>query len=252
VIATTASGPTYAPDELTAACEKSLKRLQTDYIDIYQLHWPRDGQAPAEQVFRGVESLMQAGKIRHFGVCNFGLLDLTNLLAAGVPVTDQLCYSLLWRGIEYEIVPKCRERGIGILTYSSLVHGLLSGKYESVDSLPASRARTLHFSGGNDGVRHGQPGQEALTNKTLARIRQVCIDAGVSMADAAFGWVMNQPQVTSVLAGARTPEQVRQNAGVADTELPESFLNALTGATEDLKNAFGKQADMWLVPGRIR
>ena len=252
VIATKTAGPTYGPEEIQAACERSLKRLKTDYIDIYQLHWPRENQAPAEQIFEGVSKLKQQGKIRHFGVCNFGQQNLGDLLQAGAVASNQLNYSLLWRGIEYDIVPKCRDEGIGILTYGSLMHGLLSGRYETLDDFPTSRGRTLHFASTRPDVLHGQPGQEQLTTETLRRIKSLCSDAGFSMVEAAFGWVARQPQVTSVLAGARKSEQVRQNARVASRTLPGAFLSALSKASEDLKKAFGGQADVWDLPGRIR
>ncbi len=249
VIATKASGPTYAEDELTAACENSLRRLKTDYIDIYQLHWPRKTAVSPLQILETVGKLKKSGKIRSFGVCNYGPNDIAELLD-GI-VTNQLNYGLLWRGVEYEIVPLLRRRSIGILTYSSLMHGLLSGKYETLDDLPESRARTLHYSSEREGVDHGQAGQEELTNKTLARIRAICGEAGIGMTEAAFGWAAHREQVSSVLAGARNAEQVEQNARIGDIEFPEGFLDALSEATEELKEAFGGQVDVWQVPGRI-
>ena len=252
VIATKASGPTFAPEELTQACENSLKRLKTEYIDIYQLHWPREDMVDADEIFEGVHGLVESGKILHFAVCNFGVGDLKDLLPAGAVCTNQLNYSLLWRGIEYDIVPKCSENDIGILTYSSLVHGLLSGKYGSLDEFPVERARSLHFSSDRKEVRHSEPGQEELTSATLANIRSLCTEAGISMVDAAFGWVMNQPQVTSVLAGAGKPEQITQNAAIADMSFPDGFLDSLSEASRPLKEAFGNQVDMWEIPGRIR
>jgi len=251
IIATKASGPTFVPDEMVAACEKSLKRLRTDYIDIYQLHWPREGQVEAEEIFTGVERLLSSGKIRHFGVCNFGMGDLENLLSAGSIVSNQVSYSLLWRGIEVELVPTCKAEGIGILTYSSLVHGLLSGRYTDLSAFPDSRARTLHFSSERPGIRHGQPGQEDLTSCALARIGALCSEAGVSMVEAAYGWIAAQPGVTSVLAGARTPSQATENAAIADLGLPPDFLEGLSEATAELKDAFGAHLDMWQMPGRI-
>ena len=250
-IATKASGPTFEARELSAACENSLKRLQTDYIDLYQLHWPRPEMVAGEALFEGVNQLIQSGKIRHFSVCNFGVGDLRKVLPAGAVATNQLNYSLLWRGIEQEIVPTCRENNIGIFTYSSLVHGLLSGKYTTLDEFPESRARTLHFSKNRSGVRHGQDGHEELTARTISEIRRICDEGGISMVEAAFGWVMHQPQVTSVLAGAGKPEQLKQNAAIADIAFPGDFLRALTEATTPLADAFGKQVDMWQIPGRI-
>ena len=184
-------------------------------------------------------------------MCNFGVQNLADLLKAGSVVSNQMNYSLLWRGIEVEIVPKCAENDIGIFTYSSLLHGLLSGRYRLLDEFPDSRARSLHFSSNRQGVNHGQKGQEKLTTETLERIRKICEEAGHSMVDAAFGWIVHRDCITSVLAGSRTPRQVKQNALAASIEFSEDFLSALAGATDELKNAFGGHADMWSIPGRI-
>ncbi|MBT3271955.1 MAG: aldo/keto reductase [Spirochaetales bacterium] len=252
VIATKSSGPTYSPDELIQACENSLKRLRTDYVDIYQLHWPRPDMADGDTIFEGVSKLIESGKILHFSVCNFGVEDMKKILLSGNICTNQLNYSLLWRGIEFDLVPKCTENEIGIFTYSSLVHGLLSGKYSSLEEFPKSRARSLHFSSDREEVRHNEPGQEELTAKVLSQIRSLCSEAGINMVDAAFGWVIHQPQITSVLAGAGKPEQVTQNAAIGDMVFPDGFLYSLSEATQPLKDAFGNQVDMWETPGRIK
>ena len=252
IVATKSWGPTYGSVELVESCEKSLKRLQSDHIDIYQIHWPRPEAAPVDHIFEGVRRLKESGKIRYFGVCNYGVKDMSELLTSGEFVTNQLCYSLLWRGIEYEILPLCEKKGIGIFTYSTLVHGLLSGKYVKLDEFPKPRARSMHFSSQRPGVRHGQSGQEVLTEKSLSKIRGLCDEAGVSMFEAAFGWAIHRPQITSVIAGARNREQALGNAGIADIKFPDGFLASLTDATDDLKKAFGNQVDPWEYPGRIR
>ncbi len=252
IVATKASGPAYEESEMTAACENSLQRLKTDYIDIYQLHWPRKNAVAPAEILKTAEKLKKSGKIRFFGVCNYGPQDLSELVAEGTVVTNQLSYSLLWRGIEREIVPLCRKHNIGIFTYSTLVHGLLSGKYENLDEFPPGRARTLHFSSEREQTRHGQPGQEELTTRALKDIRSICEDAGFSMPEAAYGWAVYRPQVTSVLAGARNTGQVERNARIADVDFPEGFFDKLTAATDELAEAFGAHADMWQVPGRIR
>lgn len=252
-VATKASGPTFAPDELRDACENSLKRLGTDYIDLYQLHWPRpDTMVPAAEILETVRRLQEEGKIRQFGVCNFGSGDMQEFLPNNEIVSNQMNYSLLWRGIEYDVVPLCAGEGIGILTYSTLVHGLLSGRYDSLDDFPAGRARSRHFSGDREHVRHGEPGHEELTSKTLTRLSELCDEYGVTMVDAAYGWALHRPGITSVLAGSRTVKQIEQNAAVAEIEFSDGFLEALTTATEELKETFGNALDMWQSPGRIR
>jgi len=257
IIATKSSGPTYAPEELKKACEGSLKRLDTDYIDLYQLHWPRQKAVPHSEILEGVKQLQKEGKIRFFGVCNYGPGDLAGSLPAEETepeakiVSNQLAYSLLWRSIEYEVVPICQAHNIGILTYSTLVHGLLSGKYLNPDNFPRIRARTLHFSGGREEVRHGQEGQEELTFRTIQKIKSICDDAGIDMVTASFGWAANQPGITSVLAGARNADQIKKNAAAGSYDFPKGFFEKLTRATSEIRRTFGGHLDMWEVPGRI-
>ncbi len=257
VIATKASGPTFAPDELRDACEGSLRRLDTDYIDLYQLHWPRQKAVSHEIIIEGVRQLQKEGKIRYFGVCNYGPGDLSRSLPAEEEepearvVSNQLAYSLLWRSIEYEVVPICMSHNIGILTYSTLIHGLLTGKYLTPEEFPGIRARTLHFSSNRDEVRHGQEGQEELTFRTLREIKSACDEAGTDMVTAAYGWAVHQPGITSVLAGARNKEQVKMNALAGTYSFPGGFIEKLTDVTAELRRAFGAHLDMWEVPGRI-
>jgi aryl-alcohol dehydrogenase-like predicted oxidoreductase len=167
-------------------------------------------------------------------------------------VSNQLPYSLLWRALEIEIMPRCREIGVGIITYSTLLHGLLSGKYRTADEFPPERARTRHFSSKRPQTRHGQPGCEDLTFGTIRRIQTLCDEAGMSMAEAALAWALHQPGITSVLAGARTPAQVEENAATADAQTPAGFFDSLSNASDDLKTTLGPDPDMWQSPGRTR
>ena len=246
VIATKAAKGRATKEQLREACEGSLRRLGSDYIDLYQLHWPtRD--VPYEETIEGLQRLQEQGKIRAYGVCNFGPKDMTDFLqAAGSgPATNQVAYNLLWRGIEFEVLPQCRERNIGILPYSPIAQALLTGKYHSADEVPAGRARTKHFADGREQTRHGEAGQEELTFATIDRIRGISEDADIPMGTLAIGWLMAQDGVTGVLAGARKRRQVERNAEALATSIPQSVLDALTAATEELKAAFGAAADPW-------
>ena len=247
LIATKVSPSHFGPGEIIAACESSLARLQTDYIDLYQLHWPSD--APVEQIDEQITALLESGKIRNFGVCNFGVKNLNELLKKRTCVTNQLAYSLVWRAIEYEVLPLCRDNGIGVLTYSTLLHGLLSGRYRSADEVPVDRARTRHFSGEREKARHGEEGCEKLLFSTLDEIRKIAGDE-YSMKDLALLWATAKPGVTSVIFGARTPEHVAENVALAESTLPQELIAALDEATEALKKYFGTNIDMWQSPGR--
>lgn len=244
VIASKVSSSNLAPDKLKAACEGSLRRLGTDYLDVYYIHWP-NRSVPIEDTLAAMEELKREGKIRVIACSNFGKQDLTALLAAGRVEANQLAYSLLFRAIEYEIQGLCAAHNISITCYSPLAQGLLTGKFRSLDEVPAGRARTRHFAHTRPGTRHGEPGAEAEVAEALARIRKICDEAGVAMSHAALAWLLSREAVASVIVGARTPEQARENAKAGDLELPADVLNELTAATDALKEKLGPNADMW-------
>lgn len=251
IIATKASPSHHEPTKLRAACEQSLCRLDTDYIDLYQLHWP-SREVPFADTWGAMEDLIAEGKVRAGGVSNWGPRDLDELLQAGRPASNQVSYSLLFRAIEYEILPRCREEQIGILCYMPLMQGLLAGKFASADEVPPGRARSRHFSGDRPQARHGEPGAEEETFAAVRAIRAIAEELGVPMAQVAIAWDLTQPGVTSVITGIRNPEQARANAAAADLELPPDVLEALNRATEPLKRLLGPNADMWQSNSRIR
>ncbi|MBN2305162.1 MAG: aldo/keto reductase [Anaerolineae bacterium] len=244
IIATKVSRADLAQDRLIASCETSLRDLNTDHIDLYQIHWP-SREIPLADSLRALERLRDQGKIRAIGVSNFGPGDLADLLAIGRAESNQLPYSLLFRAIEYDVVPVCQEHRIGILAYSPLLHGLLTGKFTRLDDIPGGRARTRHFSSDRPLTRHGEPGVEDDLIAALDTIRAISAEVGASMAQVALAWALHQPGLTSVIAGARHPDQVRQNAAAADLVLAPDVLAALDQATAAIKAALGPNLDMW-------
>ncbi len=251
MIATKVWPENLSADKLVRACEGSLRRLQTDYIDLYQIHWP-NWDVPLEETMGGMEKLKQDGKIRFIGVSNFGVRDLTEAISCADIVSDQLVYSLLFRAIEYEILAKCRESQVGLLAYSPLAQGLLTGKFEEPDEVDDERARVRWFSKDRAGTVHDSDGCEKEAFEAVANIKQICDDLGQPMANVALAWVLQQPGVTAVLAGARRPEQVIQNARAVDLELTDDALKRLNHATEDVKKKIGSNADPWRTTSRIR
>jgi aryl-alcohol dehydrogenase-like predicted oxidoreductase len=251
VIATKASRPNLSRDGIREACEGSLRRLQTDTIDLYQIHWP-SRSVPLDETAEALERLREQGKVRAVGVCNFGVGDLGDLLKLGWVESDQLPYSLLWRAIEYEIQARCVEEGVGILAYSPLAQGLLTGKFSSPKDVPEGRARIRLFSSERPLARHGEAGCEAEVFAALDRIRSICTDIGQPMTDVAIAWLFQQPGVSTVIAGARTPEQIRQTAGAVNLVLAPEIVARLSEATEGVKAAIGPNPDMWQSQSRIR
>ncbi|MBN1887400.1 MAG: aldo/keto reductase [Thermoflexales bacterium] len=251
VIATKVSRAGLSGSQVLLACERSLQRLQTDYIDLYQIHWP-SRTVPLDETLEALERLREQGKIRAAGVCNFGVQDLTELLQVAQVETNQLPYSLLWRAIEDEIKPKCVEAGVGILCYSSLAQGLLSGKFSSPDEVPEGRARTRFFSKERSQARHGEAGCEAETFAAIERIRHICGALGQPMAKVALAWLLYQEGVSAVIAGARSPAQIQETAQATELELPAELVDELSQATDDLKQKLGPNPDMWQSESRFR
>jgi myo-inositol catabolism protein IolS len=251
VIATKVSASNLAPDQIRASCEQSLRLLQTDYIDLYQIHWP-SRTVPLEVSWRALEDLRKEGKVRAIGVCNFGPGDLGELMEIGQCATNQLPYSLLWRGVEYRVQQMCVDHDVGILCYSPLAQGLLTGKFGAPDEVPGGRARTRHFAKERSLTRHSESGHEAETFAAIARVREICQEINMPMAQVALAWVLCQPGVTSVLAGARGPSQIEQNAKASVLDLPVEIVQRLAGATDGLKEALGTNLDQYQSDSRFR
>lgn len=233
------------PPILRKTCEESLRRLKTDTIDLYQVHWPVRDVLFAD-VYAELDRLRSEGKIRYIGVSNFGPTDLDAWMAAGSCVSNQLGYNLLFRAVEFDVLPACRKYGLGVLAYMPLMQGLLAGRWQSADAVPKQRRRSRHFSGTREGTRHGEPGCEDLTFSTLRQIRELAQSSGLEMPDLAIGWLVAQPDVTSVLVGARKPEQLRKNLRTVDVALEPTVVEQLDAITRPLKDKLGENPDMWL------
>jgi aryl-alcohol dehydrogenase-like predicted oxidoreductase len=216
---------------LSRALEASLGRLQVDHVDLYQAHaW--DPLTPIEETLAFLDDAVRAGKIRYVGVSNFVgwqlqkaalLADLGRLAPI---VTLQPQYNLLVRDIEFELVDVCRNENIGILPWSPLAGGWLSGKYRR-DSMPTGATRL-----GDDPERgmeaYAPRNAQERTWQVIDAVRQVADGRGVSMSQVALAWVADRPAITSVILGARTVEQLDDNLGAADLHLTEKETEQLT------------------------
>lgn len=232
------------PARLRASCEKSLRALRCEAIDLYQIHWPNPA-IPLEPTYRTLEDLCHEGKIRYLGVSNFGVGYLDELAHVGLVESNQVPYSLLWRAVEYEIVPRCVARGIGILCYSPLAQGLLTGKFAAASDVPDKRARSRLFAATRSLTRHGEQGCEGEAFAALAEIRQVAEELGQPMSRVAMAWLLAQPGVTAVVAGARNAAQAHENAAAAELNLTEDVCARLSLISDPLKRLLGSNADPW-------
>jgi len=215
---------------LRRALDASLQRLGVDHVDLYQLHaW--DPHTPLEETLRFLDDAVRAGKIGYPGLSNFTgwqlqrAVDVAGHQHLAVPVTLQPAYSLLVRGIEHEIVPACLHNGLGLLPWSPLAGGWLSGKYTR-DQRPTGETRL-----GEDPSRgieaYDRVGGQARTWDVLEAVQDVAEAHGVPMAQVALAWLLARPAVSSVILGARTVEQLQQNLGAADLALSPEVLARL-------------------------
>ncbi len=202
---------------LIRACEASLRRLKTDYVDLYQVHeW--DGQTPLEETLAALDHLLQSGKVRYVGSSNFGGWQLMKALGiahrTGLPafVSQQVYLSLQERSAELEIVPSAIDQGLGLLIWSPLAGGLLSGKYRRGQDPP-------------EGTRHaGEWSEPPVYDEnrlydTIEVLVEIAEGHGVSPAQVALAWLLARPGVSTVIIGARTDEQLADNLAAASLEL---------------------------------
>ncbi|MDP6127075.1 MAG: aldo/keto reductase [Dehalococcoidales bacterium] len=205
------------------AVEASLKRLQTDYIDLYQMHFPDTG-TPIEETLRVLDDLIRSGKVRYIGCSNFSSWQLCEALWTSRVnnlhsfVTVQPQYSLLSRQIEQELVPCCQSYGIGVIPYSPLAGGFLTGKYRKGEE-PPSDGR-LSKPGPASGRILNDPNWEKL-----AKLEAFATGHGHTVGELAIAWLLSKPYVSTIIAGVRKPEQVSANVAAAEWKLTDEETN---------------------------
>ncbi len=198
--------------------EESLRRLRTDRIDLYQVHWP-DKRTPFEDTMEALLELKHAGTISAIGLSNFDVAQITRCLQVGPVDVLQPPYNLFERGIETGILPFCREHRIATLIYSPLCRGLLSGKYAGNETFPPGDVRD------NDPKFHGEAFRAHLD--CVTHLRQMAARRGVSVGQLAIRWCLDQPGVSVALCGARRPDQIEDNAGAAGWRLTAAERNEM-------------------------
>lgn len=244
IIATKIGPEAMREGAVAASLDKSLARLRTDYVDLLQIHWP-SREVPLAETWGALERLRAQGKIRAIGVSNFGPRDLADALALGQPSTNQVPYALLARSIEVEVLPACARAGVGILCYSPLLWGLLTGKYASPEEVPRGRARSRHFSCQRPLTRHGEGGCEAETFAAIRALEALAQRLDLPLSDVAVAWLLHQPGVTAVVTGIRRPTQAAHNARAAAVNLDAATLAEVARITEPVKRALGSNVDLW-------
>ncbi|MGC8624484.1 MAG: aldo/keto reductase [Phycisphaerae bacterium] len=213
------------PASIAYECEQSLKRLGVDYIDLYQIHWP-DSSTPAEDSFGAMEKLRKAGKVRAIGVSNYDVAWMEKARTTGQLASLQPPYSLLNRGIEKEILPYCRKHNIGVIVYSPMERGLLTG------NVPADRL----FPPGDHRREHKL---FTLENRrrvlaALTQIKPIADAHHASFAQVIINWTIQEPGITAALVGARNPDQAQHNAAALQFQLTVAERTAIRRVFETL------------------
>lgn len=204
-----------ARESVIAECEASLRRLGTDYIDLLQLHWP-DATTPIHETMEAFAALMEQGKVRAVGVSNYSVAQMKTAERTVSLASNQMPYSMVERGIEADLVPYCLEHGKGILAYSPLQRGVLTGKYRPGHRFGHGdhRARNEFFK--DENIRR--------INAFLETIRPIADAHGATLSQLVIAWTVAQPGIAAALVGARDAEQAMGNAKSADLRLSAEEL----------------------------
>ncbi len=227
-------------DQVIKACEGSLKRLQTDYIDLYQIHWPSGSFnheiVPVEETMRALNTLKDDGKIRAIGVSNFSRDQLAEAAQYGQIDSIQPPYSLFWRQFEQDAMPYCIDHGISIIAYSSLAQGLLTGKFGPDHRFAKDDIRSKNK------LFQGETYQKAL--QALDQLRRIAEKYDTSLTCLALAWLIAQPN-SNAIVGARKPEQATENAKAADIKLSEEDLAEMDRISHLVTDQLDQDPVMW-------
>jgi len=208
-----------------AECEDSLRRLKTDYIDLLQIHWP-DASTPISETMEAVATLIEQGKVRAAGVCNYSAAQVDEALKTLSIVSNQVPYSLVHRGIEKDVVPQALEKKMSIIPYSPLQRGLLTGKIKPGHQFNDGDTRQGH--------RYYQPENVRRINAMLDNLRPIAEKHGATLAQLVINWTTRQSAMDCVLVGARDEAQVLDNVKALSFKLNEAELAQIRKEAESL------------------
>ncbi len=210
------------------SCHASLRRLRTDHIDLYQAH-RFDVETPLEETLRAFDDLVRQGKVLYIGVSEWTAAQISDALRIADEmgfdriVSNQPQYNMLWRVIEAEVIPTCEREGLGQIVFSPLAQGVLTGKYAPGQPPPAG-SRATDDKGGSQFISRW------LTDDVLTRVQQlqpIADDAGLSVANLALAWVLQNPNVSAAIIGASRPEQVTQNVQASGVTLDAQIVKRI-------------------------
>ena len=212
-------------ESIIKECEDSLRRLETDYIDLYQIHWP-DSTTPVSESMEAVQRLIEQGKVRYAGVCNFNAEQMAEAEKTIRLASNQVPYSMVKRGIETEVVPYCIHNRKSIIAYSPLERGLLTGKmHPGYKFNEGDHRATLRFFTDQNML---------LTSQFLEKIKPLAEEKGCSLSQLVLRWTLARPGITIALAGARNAEQAVSNARSVEFTLSGEEIRSINEKLEEL------------------
>ncbi len=212
-------------DSIISECEDSLRRIGVDFIDLYQCHWPHL-ETPVSEAIEALAALREQGKIREFGVSNYSLSDLQQCVDHGGITSCQPKYSLLSREVEEDVLPFCRDNSIGVIAYSPMEMGLLTGKFAMDYKVPDDDTRKCR--------PWFQPKRRRQVLDALEQVKPIADRYDATLAQVSVAWVFSQPGVTSAIVGARNREQAESNALAASIELDREDIETIRNIFEPL------------------
>jgi len=237
--------------ELIEHCEASLKRLGTDYIDLYLLHWPLnyhsmkcftadqrklDNPPTIEEVTDALKQLKQQGKIRSYGVSNMGVTQMEEALSTGAEIdVNQITYNIFSRAIEATVQPFCLKHDISLICTMTLQQGILSGAFAGSEEIPQNLRESRHFS-------HA----EKEMFEALVQLREVAADVGCTMSQLAIAWAIHRASVAAALTGSRTGEELKENFLAASISLTDDAIARIDAISQPVWDRLGDGPDYYM------
>jgi len=215
-----------AKESVIKECEDSLKRLGTDYIDLYQIHWP-DDSTPIAETMEAILRLKEQGKIREAGVSNYNVTQMQEAEQTIKLASNQVPFSMVKRDIETDVIPYCLEHHKGILAYSPMERGLLTGKMKAGQQFGEGDHRA--------GLKFFKDENIERTNAFLAKIKPLADEKHATLGQLVIRWTINRPGITVALVGARNAEQASQNAKAIEVKLNDEEMDFITGELDQLE-----------------
>ncbi|MDR2472633.1 MAG: aldo/keto reductase [Tannerella sp.] len=244
-------------------CIASLRRLGTDYLDVYMLHWPINKlsvehftadssliTAPptVEEAFTQLEALKREGLIRSVGISNFGVKQMTEVLTAGIhPDVNEITYNIVSRAIEAEIAPFCMTHNISIIGSMGLMQGLLTGKYKTPADVPPHQAHSRHFAqdSGKGTSRHNEAGAEKEIFETVDALRNISSEQHLSISQLAIAWMLKKPFIASALVGSRNINQLKTNIEACTAEISDATEALIDRLSQPVLDILGNNPDYY-------